>query len=74
MQTRSLLHGTSVGVAGSPLPADDLDSLLEHLRKNNVQVVLGPRNRSDGVMQTYVFDPDMHLVEFVVYPPDHANR
>lgn len=53
---------------------DDLDSLLERLRQNNIGVVLGPRNRSDGVMQTYVFDPDMHLVEFVVYPADYANR
>lgn len=53
---------------------DDQAALLEHLRKHNIEIVLGPRNRSDGVMQTYVFDPDMHLVEFVAYPPDYTKR
>lgn len=44
---------------------DNMDEVLKRFKEFNIEVVLGPRNRSDGIMQTYVFDPDRHLVEFV---------
>ena len=47
---------------------DSTEEVLKRLRECNVEVVLGPRNRSDDVMQTYCFDPDGHLVEFVEHP------
>jgi catechol 2,3-dioxygenase-like lactoylglutathione lyase family enzyme len=47
---------------------DDMDAVLERLREHNIEIVLGPRDRGGGVLQTYCFDPDRHLVEFISFP------
>lgn len=44
---------------------DDMDAVLKRLHEFNIKIVLGPRNRGGGVWQTYCFDPDHHLVEFI---------
>lgn len=53
---------------------DDMDAVLQRLREYNVEIVLGPRNRGGGVWQTYCFDPDRHLVEFISYSDSNENR
>ncbi len=47
---------------------DDMDAVLARLKECNIEVVLGPRSRGDGAKQTYVMDPDGHLVEFITAP------
>lgn len=47
---------------------DDMDAVLKQLRAHNIEIDLGPRDRGGGVLQSYCFDPDEHLVEFIYYP------
>jgi len=46
----------------------DMDEVLRVLRAHNIPVVVGPRPRGDGAIQTYCFDPDGHLVELHTLP------
>ncbi len=48
---------------------EDMNEVVRCLREHNVEIVLGPRPRGDGAIQTYVFDPDGHLVELHTLPP-----
>ncbi len=43
----------------------EVDLLLATLRAHNIPIVVGPRPRGDGAVQTYISDPDGHLVELV---------
>ena len=47
----------------------NVDQLLATLRANEIPIVVGPRPRGDGAVQTYVSDPDGHLVELVYLGP-----
>jgi catechol 2,3-dioxygenase-like lactoylglutathione lyase family enzyme len=47
------------------LQVNDVEQMLATLRLHNISIVAGPRPRGDGPTQTYVFDPDGHLVELV---------
>ena len=44
---------------------EDMNEVVRCLREHRVEIVLGPRPRGDGAIQTYCFDPDGHLVEFI---------
>ena len=41
----------------------DMDETVRVLNEYNIPIVEGPRPRGDGIIQTYCFDPDDHLVE-----------
>ena len=47
----------------------DVDRLLATLRAHNIPIIIGPRPRGDGAVQTYISDPDGHLVELVYLGP-----
>jgi catechol 2,3-dioxygenase-like lactoylglutathione lyase family enzyme len=47
----------------------DVDQALAAFKQHNIPVLIGPRPRGDGAIQTYVCDPDDHLVELVYLPP-----
>ncbi len=42
---------------------EDLSETVERLKASEVEIVLGPRPRGDGVTQLYCYDPDGHLIE-----------
>ncbi len=42
---------------------DDCRAAAEHLKSLGFELVVGPRDRPDGVTQVYVYDPDGHLIE-----------
>ncbi len=42
---------------------DDLDAERERLQSLGIGLFAGPLERGDGVVQFYVRDPDLHLVE-----------
>ena len=48
----------------------DIDEAIRVLGRHNIEIVLGPRPRGDGAVQTYCFDPDGHLVEIHSLPPN----
>jgi catechol 2,3-dioxygenase-like lactoylglutathione lyase family enzyme len=50
------------------LEIDDTDSLVRILEKNNISIVYGPITRTGGLIQTYCYDPDNHLIEFSEFP------
>ena len=41
----------------------DTLAAADHLRRHNVPIVSGPKERPDGVMQVFATDPDGHVVE-----------
>lgn len=43
---------------------DDTKNLIAQLQKHNIPIVYGPIERSGGLVQTYCYDPDGHLIEF----------
>ena len=47
---------------------DDLDAWLAHLRSHGIAIVGDKQPRGDGVMQSFVEDPDGHLLEFFAWP------
>jgi catechol 2,3-dioxygenase-like lactoylglutathione lyase family enzyme len=47
------------------LAVDDFDSYLDGLRARGIAIVGGPRDRGDGVKQSYVADPDGHVIEIM---------
>lgn len=46
------------------LVINDTSALVERLVANGVPIVFGPVTRFGGIVQTYCYDPDRHLVEF----------
>jgi len=46
------------------LVIDDTENLVTQLQKHNIRIVLGPVERPNGLVQTYCYDPDGHLIEF----------
>lgn len=42
---------------------DDCHAAAAKLTELGLEIVVGPRERPDGVVQVYVYDPDGHLVE-----------
>jgi len=50
------------------LVINDTDELVQRLNARGVVIVLGPVTRFGGLVQTYCYDPDGHLVEFTQLP------
>jgi glyoxylase I family protein len=46
------------------LVIDDTGALVRHLEAQGVEIAYGPVERLGGLVQTYCYDPDEHLVEF----------
>jgi catechol 2,3-dioxygenase-like lactoylglutathione lyase family enzyme len=46
------------------LVVDDTDALVEQLEAHSVAIVFGPAERLGGLVQTYCYDLDGHLIEF----------
>ena len=46
------------------LVINNTSALVERLEANGVTIVFGPVTRFGGIVQTYCYDPDRHLVEF----------
>jgi glyoxylase I family protein len=49
------------------LVIDDTDKLVEQLEKYQVPIAYGPVERQGGLVQTYCYDPDGHLIEFTQF-------
>lgn len=47
---------------------DNLDAWLAHLRNHDIAIVGDKQPRGDGVIQSFVEDPDGHLLEFFAWP------
>lgn len=47
---------------------DDVMAAAEFLKKQGVEIQVGPKSRPDGPTQIYVFDPDQHLIELFSNP------
>jgi len=50
------------------LVIDDTEALVEQLRKHQVPIASGPVERIGGLVQTYCYDLDGHLIEFTQFP------
>lgn len=50
------------------LVIDDTDELVRRLRGHEVAVAFGPVERRGGLVQTYCYDLDGHLIEFTQLP------
>jgi catechol 2,3-dioxygenase-like lactoylglutathione lyase family enzyme len=46
------------------LVINDTKSLVIQLKKYAIPIVFGPIERPGGLVQTYCYDPDGHLIEF----------
>ena len=52
----------------------DIDEVIRVLREHDIPIVIGPRPRGDGAIQTFCFDPDGHLVELHTLPPNSKSQ
>jgi catechol 2,3-dioxygenase-like lactoylglutathione lyase family enzyme len=50
------------------LVINDTDALVEQLQAHDVATAFGPVERLGGLMQTYCYDLDGHLIEFTQLP------
>ena len=50
------------------LVINDTGALLQRLQEHGVAIAFGPITRFGGIVQTYCYDPDGHLVEFTQLP------
>jgi catechol 2,3-dioxygenase-like lactoylglutathione lyase family enzyme len=50
------------------LVINDTDALVAQLKANDVPVAYGPVERLGGLVQTYCYDLDGHLIEFSDFP------
>ncbi|MGD8463421.1 MAG: VOC family protein [Anaerolineae bacterium] len=50
------------------LVIDDTDALVTQLGKHQVPIAFGPVERLGGLVQTYCYDLDRHLIEFTQFP------
>lgn len=48
----------------------DVDETVRVLNEHGIEIIAGPRSRSDGATQLYCYDPDGHMVEFAYEPWD----
>ena len=48
---------------------EDVDEALTSLRRHDVPIAYGPRNRGDNAIQIYLYDPDGHMIELVCLNP-----
>jgi len=46
------------------LAINDTDTLVSQLQNYDIPIVYGPIERPGGLVQTYCYDPDGHLIEF----------
>lgn len=46
------------------LVISDTDQLVQTLNQYQIPIVYGPVERQGGLLQTYCYDPDGHLIEF----------
>ena len=51
----------------------DLEAAQQRLRSFDVEIVGGPRQRGDGVMQMYILDPDNYVVELFVFEEEYKR-
>ena len=45
----------------------DLQAWLAHFQAHGLEIIGGPQERGDGVIQAFVEDPDGHLLEFFAW-------
>ncbi len=50
------------------LVIDDTTKLVARLHEQDVPIAFGPIERQGGLIQTYCYDPDGHLIEFTQLP------
>jgi len=50
------------------LVIDDTDALVKQLQAHDVDIAFGPVERLGGLVQTYCYDLDGHLIEFTQNP------
>jgi glyoxylase I family protein len=50
------------------LVIDDTDALVKRLQAHDVAIAFGPVERLGGLVQTYCYDLDGHLIEFTQNP------
>ncbi len=53
---------------------EDIAEVIRVLGEHNIPIVIGPRPRGDGAIQTFCFDPDGHLVELHTLPPNSNSN
>jgi catechol 2,3-dioxygenase-like lactoylglutathione lyase family enzyme len=50
------------------LQINDMDGLVDALKEHDMELVFGPRQRGDGPLQAYIYDPDGHMIEITEKP------
>ena len=50
------------------LVINDTQALVQRLAEHGIAIAFGPVTRFGGIVQTYCYDPDGHLVEFTQLP------
>ena len=61
--------GTDIGSSRNfSLVVNDTEELMRRLAAYDYAIALGPVARFGGLVQTYCYDPDGHLVEFTQLP------
>ena len=50
------------------LVINDTQELVRRLAESGIAIIFGPVTRFGGIVQTYCYDPDGHLVEFTQLP------
>jgi glyoxylase I family protein len=50
------------------LVIDDTDALVRQLQAHDMAIAFGPVERLGGLVQTYCYDLDGHLIEFTQFP------
>jgi catechol 2,3-dioxygenase-like lactoylglutathione lyase family enzyme len=52
------------------LVINDTGTLVSQLQAHDVAIAFGPVERLGGLVQTYCYDLDGHLIEFTQFPPE----
>jgi len=50
------------------LAVADIEAAVDTLHGHDIRIVLGPRDRGDGVTQMFCYDPDGYLIELHTLP------
>lgn len=50
------------------LVINNTEALVQRLKEHGIEIAFGPITRFGGIVQTYCYDPDGHLVEFTQLP------
>jgi catechol 2,3-dioxygenase-like lactoylglutathione lyase family enzyme len=56
------------------LVIDDTDRLVAVLKTHDYPIAFGPIERFGGLIQTYCYDPDGHLIEFTQMPVQSGDQ